>query len=119
MNMKPRWTECDDKALHLLRKAKDLEKRVIEKAGWENAPSEGSTVSGGQFEVETGGRIAHRPQFWTNQSLIQSEDVGKKVPAPESDPRNMMQAPPNQYGPDGSTLFTHEGGGEGETSALD
>jgi len=115
--MKPRWTECDLEALKILRKAKDLEER-IEKAGWEGAPTEGSKISGGQFEVETGGRITHRPQFWTNQSLIESDNVEKKIPAAASDPINMMQPPPNQYGPEGSTLYSHETGGEGESSAL-
>jgi hypothetical protein len=95
----------------MLAKAKDLEDRV-EKAGWEAPATEGSLQGPSHFEIETGGRIAHRPQYWTNQSLIEVEDVTNKGTIEESDPTTMMDAPPHDYGPTGSTLHDHVSGSD-------
>jgi len=115
--MKPRWTECHPQVNNLVSKAKDLEKR-IEKAGWEEKPSEGSTIGGSNLEIETGGRIAQRPQYWTNQATIEVEDVTNKGATETADPTGMMVAPPHDYGPTGSTLHDHEGGADTTTDAL-
>ena len=81
---------------------------------YDNAPVEGSQVGPSHLEIETGGRIAHRPQYWTNQQTIQVDDITNKgAIAPVADPSKMMQAPPQNYGPGGSTLYAHEVGGEG------
>ena len=115
--MKPRWTECHPRVNNLVSKAKGLEER-IEKAGWENPPSEGSKIGGADLEIETGGRIAQRPQYWTNQSTIESEAITPEGAVKAADPINMMTAPPNQYGPEGSTLYSHESGSDTTTAAL-
>jgi hypothetical protein len=115
--MKPRWTECHPQVDKLVSKAKDLEER-IEKAGWENPPAEGSTIGGANLEIETGGRIAQRPQYWTNQSTIEVEDIANKGAIETADPTEMMAVPPHDYGPTGSTLHDHEGGSDTTTDAL-
>ena len=116
--MKPRWTETSPRVGKLMEKAKELDTR-IEKAGWENAPTEGSKIGGANLEIETGGRIAQRPQYWTNQSLIEVEDVTNKGASPVAkDPTKMMDAPPPHYGPNGSTLDLHESGSDTTTDAL-
>ena len=116
--MKPRWTETSPRVGKLMEKAKELDTR-IEKAGWENAPTEGSKIGGANLEIETGGRIAQRPQYWTNQSLIEVEDVTNKGASPVvKDPVKMMDAPPHDYGPNGSTLHDHVSGDDTTTDAL-
>ena len=136
--MKPRWTECHPQVNNLVSKAKDLEKRIekaqmcpcgsgkpkaeccpnLKKAGWEDKPTEGSTIGGANLEIETGGRIAQRPQYWTNNSLIEVENVTNKGAIETADPTKMMTAPPHDYGPTGSTLHDHEGGADTTTDAL-
>jgi len=111
--MKPRWTESHPRVNNLIAKAKELTER-IEK----NEATEGSQIGPTHLEIETGGRIAHRPQYWTNQSTIEVDDVANKGATTEGDPGKMMDAPPHQYGPSGSTLSSHEGGGEGTSAAL-
>ena len=137
--MKPRWSECQPKTQDMLAKAKELEERIgkaaecpcgsgkpkaeccaIGKYGmyksqpYDSAPVEGSQIGPTHLEIETGGRIAHRPQYWTNQQTIQVDDITNKgAIAPVADPTKMMQAPPQNYGPGGSTLYAHEVGGEG------
>ena len=115
--MKPRWTECHPQVNKLVSKAKELEER-IEKAGWEGKPTEGSTIGGANLEIETGGRIVQRPQYWTNQSTIEVEDVTNKGATETPDPTGMTVAPPHDYGPSGSTLHDHEGGADTTTDAL-
>ena len=115
--MKPRWTECHPRVNNLISKAKGLEERS-EKAGWETPPIEGSTIGGADLEIETGGRIAQRPQYWTNQSTIEVEDVANKGATQTADPTDMMSIPPHDYGPTGSTLHDHEGGSDTTTAAL-
>ena len=107
--MKPRWSECHPRANDILAKAKELEERVT-KAG---EATEGSQVGPSHLEIETGGRIAHRPHYWTNQSLIEVDDVANKGSTMTADPTGMMKNPPHDYGPTGSTLHDHESGGEG------
>lgn len=115
--MRPRWSDCHPRVHDMLAKAKGLQERV-EKAGWEAPATEGSTIGGSNLEVETGGRIAQRPQYWTNQQLVESDDVTNKGASETSDPINMMGTPPNDYGPDGSTLHDHEGGSDEDSAAL-
>ena len=107
--MKPRWSECHPRTHEILAKAKELEERVTKAS----EATEGSQTGPSHFEIETGGRIAHRPQYWTNQSTIEVEDITQKSPAAQADPVGMMKNPPHDYGPTGSTLHDHESGGEG------
>jgi hypothetical protein len=100
-----------------LNKAHALQER-IKKAGWEEKASEGSMIGGGDMEIETGGRSAQRPQYWTNQNLIEVEDIKNKGSIQDKDPNGMMTAPPHDYGPTGSTLHDHESGSDSTSSAL-
>ena len=71
---KPRFEPRAPEVDILLQKAAKLEER-IQKAGWEAPATEGFTEGPSHLEVETGGRVAHRPQYWTNQQTIKVDDI--------------------------------------------
>ena len=109
---KPRYEERSSEVDVLLQKATELEQR-IKKAG---TPTEGSMIGPSHMEVETGGRIAHRPQYWTNQSTIAVEDVANKGTTSESS--NVLDRAADHYPTSQSTLGSHEVGSDEQPAAL-
>lgn len=112
---KPRFEPRAPEVDRLLQKAAELEER-IQKAGWEGTPTEGSMQGPSHLEIETGGRIAHRPQYWTNQQLIQTEDVKNKGASSEFS--NALDRAGDHYPTSQSTLGSHEGGSDESPVAL-
>tara|TARA_R110002074_G_scaffold30129_9_gene85663 strand:+ start:4265 stop:4702 length:438 start_codon:yes stop_codon:yes gene_type:complete len=112
---KPRFEPRAPEVDVLLQKAAKLEER-IQKAGWEAPATEGFTEGPSHLEVETGGRVAHRPQYWTNQQTIKVDDIKNKGAISESS--KVLDRAADHYPTSQSTLGSHEGGQDTESAAL-
>jgi len=113
MKMKPIYDPISREVQILLSKARELNDRVDEV---KKDATEGSMIGPSHMEVETGGRIAHRPQYWTNQSTIEVEDITNKGASKEN--VTMMNNPGANFPTSESTLDSHAVGDDSRPEAL-